>query len=74
MVDNDKAESVLTLAQVSRLLGIPEEIVNQWSDDGMINCCVNNSWGEKLFLLRDIARFSNTLSANEHDKRKSSST
>jgi DNA-binding transcriptional MerR regulator len=68
---NNKVESVLTLAQVSRLLDIPEEMVNQWSDDGIINCCFNNSGGEKLFRLRDIAHFSNILKVNEYDERKS---
>ena len=63
----NKVESALTLSQVSRLLDIPEEMVKQWSDDGIIRFYFNSSNGEKLFRLREVARFLNILKANQCD-------
>ena len=62
----NKAESILTLTQVSRILDIPEEIVNLWIESGLINCCANTSAGDKLFRLRDIAHLLNALKTTGH--------
>ena len=70
MSTNSSLRPMLTVREVSRLLGIHVNTVRRWSDEGKIRAYRITKRGDRRFRREDVARFLAEMNASVTNSRK----